>query len=563
LSAAVAAGSAGGALLIVQIVLLGHVLDNLVVTRQPPASAWPLLALLVGLALLRAIVSWLGDWSAATAAARAKRQLRDGALAGIVDRGPAGVIGDRGGEIVTTLSAGLDGIDPYVSQFLPLAALAIVIPVAVLATVAVLDPLSALVLAVTGPLTLVFMWLIGSAARQRSAAQWVTMSRLSARFLDALRSMATLAAFGADEREANVLATNGRQFRAVTMAVLRIAFLSSLILELFATIGVAIVAVEIGLRLLYARVTFRAAIVVLMLAPEFYRPLRMLGTAFHAGLTGREALTRVAALQPEPRQAAPADRSVAVGRLADTAPALAWRRVTLSYSPDAPPALRELSLDVPAGSMVALVGPVGSGKSTAVRVVLGLVTPQSGAFFVNGAPVTGPSAWDAWRRSVGWVPQHPHLFQGNVFDNVRLAKSDATEAEVRRALEQAGAASFVAALPHGLHTTLGERGERLSTGQAQRIAIARAFLKDAPLLVLDEPTAFLDPDTETQILAAIDRLRAGRTVLMVAHRLRTVRQADTIVVLDHGSVAAQGSHDDVLRSSPLYARLYAASGARP
>ena len=299
LFAAVAAGSGAGVLLIFQCVLLGRAVDDVLVGGAGVSALYPAIGWLLAVAAARALLTWSGDTLAGRAAAAAKTRLRQQALIATVRGGPAALRSERAGDVLHALTSGLDQLDPYVAQFLPQAALSLVIPALVLVTVAWLDPLSAVVLAVTGPLMPLFMWLIGSTARMRARQQWKTMARLSARFLDAIRSLATLTVFGAADTEADVLASRGAQFRDVTMAVLRVAFLSALVLELLGTIGVAIVSVEVGLRLLYGHIAFRDAFVVLLLAPEFYRPLRALGAAFHAGLAGREALARVVELGAE------------------------------------------------------------------------------------------------------------------------------------------------------------------------------------------------------------------------------------------------------------------------
>jgi ATP-binding cassette subfamily C protein CydCD len=591
LFAAVAAGSAAGVLLVIQCVILGRAVDDVLVGGVGLSALYPAIAWFFVVAAARALLVWSGDALGSRAAAAAKARLRQQALAATVRRGPAALRPDRTGEVLHALTAGLDQLDPYVAQFLPQAALSLVVPALVLTIVAWLDPLSAVVLAVTGPLMPLFMWLIGSTARARARQQWKTMARLSARFLDAIRSLATLTVFNVADAEADVLASRGQAFRDVTMAVLRVAFLSALVLELLGTIGVAIVSVEVGLRLLYGHIAFREAFVVLLLAPEFYRPLRALGAAFHAGLAGREALARVVGLHSRPSGCSAGLQACLPPRLkpgtTSAEPPGGWRAglqtrlsarlkpcttatpevrlidVSYAYRPEAPPALRNVSLSIAPGSTLALVGPTGSGKSTVAQLVLGFLEPQDGTVEVDGQ-VLGPASLAAWRRRIAWVPQQPHLFQGSVRDNLILARPAASDDDVREALERAKADAFVRALPQGIHTTLGDRGERLSSGQAQRLAIARAFLKDAPVLVLDEPTAFLDPDNEAEISAALTDLRAGRTVLLIAHRLATIeavsRPARAIAVLQNGSVVAQGSHRELLASCVTYARMVAAAG---
>jgi ATP-binding cassette subfamily C protein CydD len=319
------------------------------------------------------------------------------------------------------------------------------------------------------------------------------------------------------------------------------------------------VAVEVGLRLLYARITFRSAFTVLLLAPEFYRPLRNLGSAFHAGLAGREALARIRDLNPEQ---AGATAPVSVGPVPATPPAVSMRGLSFAYLDTGPPALRDVDLDIPAGRTLALVGPSGSGKTTVARLLLRFLDPDAGGILVNGQPLAGQDP-DQWRQRVAWVPQQPYLFHGTVLENLLIARPGASMAEVERALSKAHAGAFVRQLPHGLDTAIGERGQRLSGGQAQRIALARAFLKDAPLLILDEPTAQLDPENEQAVRESMALLCAGRSVLLIAHRLTTVTDADRIAVLAEGRVIEHGTHRELVESGGTYASMVAAYGGLP
>ena len=363
----------------------------------------------------------------------------------------------------------------------------------------------------------------------------------------------------------------GERHRRVTMAVLRLAFLSALTLEALATLGTAVVAVEVGLRLLYARLAFPEALFVLLLAPEFYRPLRALGAAYHAGLAGREALQRMAVIAEAPGPlAAPAvlvrgdagEAGPGQGpRLDAPPPGLSFEGVRFSYDAARGQALDGFSLEVPGGTTVALVGPSGSGKSTAAHLLLRWLEPDAGLLRVDGAPLSSFTP-EAWRRRVAWVPQQPRLFHGTLRANLLLARPSASEAELARALALAGLEDLVRGLPLGLETPVGEAGERLSGGEAQRVALARAFLKDAPVLVLDEPTAQLDLRTEALVAAALARLCHGRTVLLIAHRLTTVRAAQHVALLARGRVVEQGPPRELAAAGGAWARLLAAwSGA--
>jgi ATP-binding cassette subfamily C protein CydD len=335
------------------------------------------------------------------------------------------------------------------------------------------------------------------------------------------------------------------------------------------------VAVEVGLRLLYGRLEFAPAFAVLVLAPEFYRPLRAFGAAFHSGMTGREAAERMAVLLEEegpsvapalveapPARAAPrptAPHAALSLSRPSAPPAIRFADVAFTYAPGLPPALDGFTLDVLAGATVALVGPTGAGKTTAVSLLLRFLEPTAGGLLADGVPL-GARAPEEWRRHVAWVPQRPRLFHGTLRENLLLARPDATDDEIRRAIRLARIEGLAAELPCGLDTPLGADGARLSGGEAQRLALARAFLKDAPVLVLDEPTAQLDAATEADVLESIRELRQGRTVVLVAHRLATAASADRIAVVAAGRVVEEGSHAELASRATLYRRLVAAAG---
>lgn len=562
--ASVACGTLSGALAVAFFVLLGAAVDAVFVGGRTLAGLRSLFAGLAALALARAGATWLGEVTAHAAAGDVKIAIRDGLVRALLRRGPRGASAERTGELVNTLVGGVESVEAYVGQYLPQAGLAATVPLLALAAVLAIDPLSALVLAVTGPLIPLFTWLVGGTARARTRRQFVTLSRLSARFLDAVQALPVLRAFGRADAEADAIARASERFRAVTMSALRVAFVSALTLELLAAIGVAIIAVEVGLRLLYARMAFRDAFTVLLLAPEFYRPLRSLGAAFHAGLAGREALARVREIEAAGQPASVTDGSRGSGRgeghaLGSSPPSVAFRSVSFSYAAGGRRAVDALSIEVPAGRTLALIGPSGSGKSTVARLLLRFLDPDSGEILVDGVPLGGMDA-DEWRRAVAWVPQQPHLFHGTIRDNLRLARPEAGEAAIAEALERAHADAFVRSLPLGLDTPVGERGQRLSGGEAQRIALARAFLKDAPLLVLDEPTAHLDPGHEAAIRESMTELRRGRTVLLIAHRLTTVADADALAVLSGGRVVEAGTPDALRAAGGRYASMLRAYG---
>jgi ATP-binding cassette, subfamily C, bacterial CydD len=506
--------------------------------------------------------------AAQCSAAETKAAVRVRLARRLVERGPVWATGERAGELAHTLVGGVDALDAYIAQYLPQAALAVLVPLLVLIAVVIADPLSALVLAITYPLVPVFMILIGVGARNRTRRRWLELSRLGAAFPDQVAGLATLKVFGRAEAAADTLEASGRKLRDVTMGVLRIAFLSAFVLELVAMLGTALVAVEIGLRLVYGRIGFASGLFVLLLTPEFFRPLRALGAAYHAGMAGTEAGRRISEVL-ESEMPPPAARGPSVDEpRADHAPAIALEHVSAAYGPDLPPALASVSFALAPGETVALVGPSGSGKTTVANLLLRFLDPQAGRILVDGRPLDRLDP-DTWRDAVAWVPQRPHLFHDTVLENVRLGRPGATREQIEEAARQAAALELIEELPLGFDTPVGEGGLRLSGGEAQRLALARAFLKDAPFLVLDEPTSQLDPETEGRVAEALHRLRAGRTVLLIAHRLRTAAQADRVVRLRAGRVVAQGPPAEVLTfastdpSAFADADRFASAPARP
>jgi ATP-binding cassette subfamily C protein CydD len=367
----------------------------------------------------------------------------------------------------------------------------------------------------------------------------------------------TLKLFGHELVEARRVAGLGETFRVNTMQVLRQAFLSGLVLELLTTAGIAVIAVELGLRLLNGTISFGPTFQVLLLAPEFYRPLRELGAQRHAALEGLPVAERIDELLHMPDVQVVPPPPPAPGRNC-----VALVDVSYGYPNASGPALDQVNLCLATGKRSALVGPSGGGKTTLVNLLLRFLEPTSGAIYADGLPIRSLGV-EAWRERVALVPQHPYLFDASALDNLLLAQPTATFDAVLQAVERAGAREFLERLPEGYHTRLGERGARLSRGQAQRLAIARAFLKDAPLLILDEPTSALDPDSERIVRESIERLGQGRTVLTVAHRLNTVVTADQIVVLDGGAVVERGTHDQLVGRQGLYAALVGADRRAP
>ncbi len=551
LALTVALGALGGAATVGQAFALSRAVDGAFLAGLDLAGVWPWLRGLLALTVLRAGASWGAEVAAGRVAARVKSALRERLLRHILAGGPAYTQGERTGELVNTATEGVEALDAYFSQYLPQVALAAIVPLIFLAFVFPADPLSGLVLLVTAPLIPLFMMLIGSVADTLTRRQWTELSRMSAHFLDVLQGLTTLKLFGRSREQIAVIRQITDRHRDATLQVLRVAFLSALVLEMVGTISTAIVAVEIGLRLLYGKMAFQQAFFVLILAPEFYLPLRLLGTRFHAGIAGVTAARRIFEVLDagDGEARSPADHPSPNSAPASARVHVRLRDVSYIYPGRDRPALERVSLEIAPGEKVALIGPVGAGKSTIAALLLGFIRPTAGRVefaWPDGRPMEAPNG----RPAIAWVPQAPYLFNASVADNIRLGRPDATLEEVRRAAIAARADTFIRSLPQGYDTIIGERGNRLSAGQAQRLALARAFLLDAALVILDEPTAHLDADTEAEVQASVERLLEGRSALIIAHRLNTVRHADRIVVLDGGRV----THSPLPRPLPYAGR---------
>jgi ATP-binding cassette subfamily C protein CydD len=515
------------ALVVVQWVAVTAVIAAVFSGRAAPADLVGLLAVVLGAWAARAGLLAARDLFAARTSARVRRDVRAALVRTLLRLGPERMTGERAGELVTTATSGVGALDGVVARLVPGAVTAAVVPPLLAVTVLVLDPLSGGLLLLGGAVVLVFLWLAGTRAAAAARDQWATLGRLGALLVDALRVLPTLVAYGRGRSSAGWLAQVGERHRVGTMRVLRTAFLSGFVLEFGATLCTALVAVTVGVRVFEGELAFDRALLVLLLTPEFFAPLRALGADHHAGLEGRPAAERVFALLDAPgpaRGGRPAPSGV---------PLVQLRGVTLRHGDRV--VLDDVDLDLPPLSRTALVGPSGAGKTSAARLLLGLASPDAGAVLVDGVPLSDLDP-DAWRERVAYVPERPWLLPGSVVENVRLGRPGATRAEVEEALRRAHVLDVVTRLPQGLDTPLGEDAARLSGGERLRIALARAFVKDAAVVVLDEPTSQLDRGGEQQVLAALRELAGGRTVLTITHRSAPLALADRTVELVDGDV---------------------------
>jgi ATP-binding cassette, subfamily C, bacterial CydD len=495
--------------------------------------AGTLAALLVVVAA-RGAVCYGAEAAALRAAATVKSQLRRQLVARALRRGPAWLTRQQAGEITTLATKGLDSLDAYFARYLPQLLLACLVPIAVLVTVTTADWLSGVLIALTLPLVPVFAVLIGWQTKAHTERQWQLLARLGGHFLDVVEGLPTLKVFGRARAEADRIRAVTEEHRVATMGALRVAFLSALVLELAAALATALVAVEVGLRLLTGHIGYETALLVLLLTPEAYLPLRNLGGQFHASVAGTTAAASALAILDDSDPSA-ADRTAVPGTAGHCpdlrAETIELTAASLAYAGRDRPVLDGISLVIRPGDRIALTGASGAGKSSLVALLLRFAQPAGGRIQVGGTDLAAiPIA--AWRRQIAWVPQHPYLFAGTIAANIELGDPTASRAAIETAAQLAGAS----ALPGGLDGRVTERGRNLSAGQRQRIAIARALLRDAPLLLLDEPTAHLDPGAARHLLGVLETRFAGSTVILVTHRPDRLPGRYRVLSLDQGQL---------------------------
>lgn len=536
LALAIAWGLLGTAATIAQAGLIAHLAHAALVTGAGPGALTPALALLLGAAGVRALAEGMRQSAGIAASTRVRQRLRAELLEHIGRLGPVRLADVPSGALAGRVVEQVDALDGYFARFLPQRALAVLAPLAMLATVASLDWLAALLLAVAAPLIPLFMALVGMGAARLNRDQYETMTRLAGHFADRVRGLRTLRLFGAGDRARDEVARVSEEFRARSMRTLRVAFVSSAVLEFFSAVAIAMVAIYIGFGLLgyiafgpAPELTLFSGLFVLLLAPEFFQPLRSLAQHYHDRAAALGAAPDLVALLARP---APAPVSTPTDGAA--AADVSVHGLAAGH-PGRGRVLDDLSFDVPAGARMAVIGPSGSGKSTLLHVLAGFIDAEAGDVRIAGGPPGRPG-------QTAWVDQRPFIRAGSIADNIRLGRPQASEADIRAAADAAGVLTFARALPDGLAATLGERGHGLSGGQAQRVALARAFVSRAPVLLLDEPTAGLDADAETAVIEALERLTAaGRTAIIATHHPRLRAAADRVLDLAPAGTARPGS----------------------
>jgi ATP-binding cassette subfamily C protein CydD len=533
-------GAASAALVLVQAVLIAGIVANAFSGAALDDVTFELV--LLALAFTgRGVLTWGFEVAGRRAASTVLSELRLELVERRLRSQPLALDGAEAGEIAATAVQGVEGLEAYFARYLPQVVLAIVVPVAVLGLAAAIDPISAALMLITLPLVPVFMWLIGRNTEERTRERWLAFRLLSTHFLDVVRGLPTLRAFNRGRQQAAVLDRIGERYRRTTIGTLRVAFLSGAVLELAATLGVALVAVTAGVRLVDGNLGLQAALTVLVLAPELYLPMRQLAAQFHASADGVAVAERMLELIDEPTTPRAEGKLIAPSPLDAV---VRFEAVSFAYPSRPSLVLDGLDLELFPDETVALVGPSGVGKTTVASLLLRFVDPDQGRISVGGLDLAHCRA-DVWREQIAWVPQLPTIFRGTIADNIRLGDPGATERAVRDAAVLAGADRFIQALPFGYETLVGDGGRPLSAGEGRRISLARAFARNAPLVILDEPTADLDRTSAAVIAESVERLRAGRMVLLIAHRPELVAHADRVVLLTDGKGRA-AIRDEVL-----------------
>ena len=507
-------------LMIIQAWLLADACHAIVISSAPVASLYPLAGWLLATISVRSLLAWISEKSAAIVAAALKQRIRSRVLKLLLDTPPAGRPGSTA-SLAETVIHGVDSLESYFTRFIPHLLLAAAVPPLVFVFAAPAEWRSTLVLLFSAPFIPLFMVLIGKGAERLNRNQWSRLSQMSGHLLDLIRGLPDIRICSAVKREAEAVARVSEQYRLSTMGVLRVAFLSAFTLEFFTTVGTAVIAVIIGFRLLGGNLELRHGLFILLLAPEFYLPLRTLGMSYHSRMQGVAAAEKLLPLlNLATDNSAPTDCKP----LPSEPFHLICQDLCFSYATKRGE-LDDINMELPPGTITAVIGPSGSGKSTLAALLTGLAMPGRGTVTLNGVPVAELDQ-DQLHQKLAWVPQKPFFFNGTIRENLTIGLGEQSDAALFSALRAANAHDFVSQLPGGVGSYLGDRGAGLSGGELRRLALARVFLRSPAIIIFDEPTAGLDSHNEQLVCQAIKALAKGRTILLISHRGETVKWAD-------------------------------------
>lgn len=535
-------------LMIVQCWLLALLIDKVVIGGKGFAELMPFLWLLPLVMLLRAGTDVLRQGFAFEASARIRNGLRGLLLDRIAALGPTWSQNQRTGSIANSLGEGVEAIEAYFSGFLPQKIIIGIVPIAILVALFPFDWVSGLIMLITAPMVPLFMIVVGKGAEKMSLKQWHKLSLMSAHFFDVIAGLTTLRQTNAARRQANIIAAISDSYRQTTMKVLRLAFLSSLVLEFFATISTAMVAVYVGFRLFYGDMGFLPGLFALLLAPEFFRPLRDLGTHYHARMDAIGATEGFLAILNAEAPASSQGDSL----LLSTPREISIEGVSYQYEEGG--GVTDISFTLRAGETLAIVGTSGAGKTTLSRLLLGFIQPASGRVMIDGCDLASLDL-ATWQRHIGWLPQRPTLFAGSIAENIALSRPNISPEAIKAAAELAQANGFIQTLPQGYDHVLGEGGQGLSGGQIQRIAMARAVLNAPPIVMLDEPTVALDSHTAQCMIAALTEKLPDSARLIITHDTEIAAKADRVIVLERGRVIESGTPQALRDTAGVFAEL--------
>lgn len=484
------------------------------------------------------------------------KELRKQVMEKLFELGPRFAKREGTGNLVTLVLDGVTKFRNYLELFLPRMLATGLTPALILLYVFTLDITAAVILILTLPILIIFLILVGLAARKQMDRQWKSYRTLSNHFVDSLRGLETLKFLGHSKRHSESIERVSDSYRSATMRTLRVAFLSSFSLDFFTMLSVASVAVSLGLRLIDGNMTLLTGLTILILAPEYFLPVRMVGADYHATLDGKEAGEAMDAIIAEGEA-----EQAALARLPEGT-SLDWRAdsvmklssLSVRHEEEGQPSLDRVSLELNGFGKIGIIGESGAGKSTLIDVLGGFLRPTEGEIELGRAKL-GDLASPEWRKQITYIPQNPYIFSGSLADNIAFYSPDASRAAIEQAAADAGLGALAASLPQGYDEPIGGGGRPLSGGQEQRVALARALLSERPVLLLDEPTAHLDIETEYELKATMLPLFEGRLVLLATHRLHWMREMDRIIVMEQGRMVETGSHDELVARKGAYYQL--------
>ncbi|MET3209078.1 UNVERIFIED_CONTAM: ATP-binding cassette subfamily C protein CydD [Paenibacillus sp. PvR008] len=559
---------AQGATVIAQAIFLAKAV-TILFDKNPLLMAWPSLALFFAAFAARHTMIWLQRRTAGRFAEAAGASLRERLLARLFERGPVFAAKEGSGKLVTLALDGVDRFRTYLELSIPRMIDMMCVTILVLVSVFTLDVISGVILTATMPILIGFFILLGLAARKQADKQWRSYRLLSHHFTDSLRGLQTLRFLGRSREHGETVGKVSDQYRTATMRTLRVAFLSSFALDFFSMLSVAFVAVGLGLRLISGSVGLEAALAVLILAPEYFMPVRQLGLDYHASLDGKEAWGAMRSILGTEDEAAQQTDSVDIltgsgstdNAKGDGNALNITGKDTIRLSDicllneDGSTRLDHISASVePHMNMIGIVGASGAGKTTLLSLLGGFAEPTSGELNVNGWALAGDAKAE-WQRHIAYIPQHPYLFSASLADNIRFYEPEASNEQVEWAIDAVGLRELVDSLPNGLDEPIGEAGRTLSGGQAQRIALARALLSNRPVILLDEPTAHLDIETEWELKQTILSVLQHKRVFLATHRLHWMPDMDCVWMMDQGHLEEAGSHKQLVARKGGYYRL--------